>query len=122
MISYLGYKVLHLAGVFLLLLSLGGTAVLGSVLPEKRETWRRLLSIAHGLGILLLLIAGFGLLARLGASWPWQGWILLKLLLWVLLGALPVAARRLPDLAIPLWWVAFAAALAAGWLAVYKPF
>jgi hypothetical protein len=122
MISYLGYKVLHLAGVFLLLLSLGGTAVLGSVSPERQSSWRRQLSIAHGLGLLLLLIAGFGLLARLGASWPWQGWLILKLLLWAFLGASPAVARRFPDLALPLWWAAFAAALAAAGLAVYKPF
>jgi hypothetical protein len=121
MISYFGYKVLHLAGVFLLLLSLGGLLVDRTVATAGTE-WKRRLSILNGIGLILVLIAGFGLLARLGVPWPWQGWVFAKMVIWVLFGGLIVLVKRLRSGVSILWWVAFAAAVLAAYFANYKPF
>ena len=43
----------------------------------------------HGAGLLLSFIAGFGLMARAGFSFT-SGWIYIKLLVWLILGAYPV--------------------------------
>lgn len=121
MISYFGYKVLHLAGVFLLLLSLGGLLVDRTVSAAGTK-WKRRLSILNGIGLILVLIAGFGLLARLGVSWPWQGWVFAKLLIWVLFGGLIALVKRLRTGVDSLWWIALAAAVLAAYFANYKPF
>ena len=55
--SLAAYKVLHLLGAFLVLAALGAALAGGS---------RKGSGIAHGIGLLLLLVAGFGALARLG--------------------------------------------------------
>ncbi len=117
---YLTYKLLHLLGVFLTLVALGGMASRAGS-SGGRSGADRLAGALHGIGLLIVLVAGFGLLARLGVPWPWPLWIWLKLGVWSLLGAAVVVIRRalLPGyvalIALPLL-----AALAAS-LALYKP-
>ena len=117
MIPYHAYKLLHLVGVFLLLISLGGQLV-----HKDLGDWRKYLKISHGIGLLLILIAGFGLLARLGIAWPWPLWIHLKILVWVVLGLTPILLRSLPTSGKGLWWVVLALVAFAAYLANFKPF
>lgn len=121
MITELGYKVLHLSGVFLALLSLGSLIVIGAV-GGRALKWRGMFSALNGIGLLLIIIAGFGLLARLGMSWPWQGWVFVKMLIWLFFGASLTLADRLKQRALFLWWAALAAAVCAAYLGVFKPF
>lgn len=121
MITELGYKVLHLSGVFLVLLSLGSLIAIGA-LGDSAARWKRLFSALNGIGLLLIVVAGFGLLARLGASWPWQGWVFVKLLIWLFFGASLTLVDRLKERALVLWWAALAAAICAAYLGVFKPF
>jgi hypothetical protein len=118
--GYLTYKLLHLLGAFLTLAALG--AIVSRVgAPGGRSAADRMAVVLHGFGLLILLVAGFGLLARVGISWPWPAWIWLKLGVWALLGGAVVAVRRarlsrhVALVALPLL-----AALAA-YLAIYKP-
>lgn len=87
------YKLLHLVSVMVVFASLGGLCFVAS---EKR----RLLVALHGVGMLALLVAGFGLLAKLGFV---QGglplWAAVKLGIWVALGVVPVLMRKLPSFA-----------------------
>ena len=112
--SYAFYKWLHLAGMALAVMSLAAMA--------WRAEARRLLSIAHGVGLLVAFVAGFGLLARLGISWPWPGWVLVKLVLWIAVGGLGVLFKRKPELSTPLFWGVWVIFAVAAWLAAYKPF
>lgn len=116
------YKVLHLAGVMLAFTALGGQlfyVLNGGDKPSA--TGRGLLAATHGLGVVLLLVAGFGMHAKLQIQ-GFPGWFLAKLVLWLLLAAFLALPWRLPHLAKPLWGVALALGVAAAWLGVYKPF
>lgn len=114
------YKTLHLAGVIGLFLGLGGLAVVGRVPEAERGAARKPFVILHGVSLLILLVAGFGLLAKLGVGMP--GWVHPKLLLWLFLGGITVLFKRRPERG-PLWaWVAGLLGVVAAVFGVYKPF
>jgi hypothetical protein len=115
------YKNIHLLGVFMVLVALGGAMLYGMVSEGKELGWRKVVSITHGLGLLLVIVAGFGMLARLGISWPWPGWVWGKVAIWVLLGALIAPARRSAGAAKGLWWIVILLAAVAAYLAIHKP-
>ncbi len=79
------YLIIHLTGISLLALGIGGMMAGG----EKRKTFAML----QGLGLLVMLVSGFGLLAKLGLGFP--HFAMVKTALWLLLGALPVIFRKL---------------------------
>lgn len=120
MISYQAYKILHLVGVFMVLLSLGGLVVLRGTGQEKSSPWWRLGAATNGIGLLLSLVAGFGLVARLGVGWP--GWVLVKILIWLVLGGMVAVLGRAPESGRAVWWTALVLAAAAAYLANIKPF
>lgn len=104
-------KTLHLAGVIGLFTSLGATLLGGS---GKKGA-----SILHGISLLFILLIGFAMLKKppLGQSW----WMI-KLGLWLFLGAAPVLAKRkvLPSCVVLV--LCIAAAVTAAWLGLRKPF
>lgn len=117
--SYSFFMILHFIGVFMVLMSLGGLIVLG-VVEDSR--WRKLAGMTNGIGLVVILIGGFGLLGQLQLGWPWPGWILGKMLIWLLFAVLMVLARRASRLGIALWWGALLLAAVAAALANLKPF
>lgn len=122
MISYSAYKVLHLLGVFLILIAFGGQIVFSAVAAESGRQWRKLAGLTGGAGLFIALLAGFGLIARLGVPWPWPGWIFGKLFIWVILGMLTALVNRKPELGRLFWWLVVLLAFSAACLAVFKPF
>lgn len=120
------YEIVHILGIALTMLAFGGVVMHA----RAGGTWKgahgeRALRVAHHLGLFLILLGGFGMLARIGvakggiASFP--GWLWAKLALLVLLGGTVRLPYRRPALA----WAAFTAtalvAAMAAWLALYKP-
>ena len=81
----LTYKIIHLTGISVLALGVGGMMAGG----EKRKTF----AILQGIGLLVMLVSGFGLLAKLGLGYP--HFAIVKTVLWLLIGALPVIFRKL---------------------------
>ena len=59
---------------------------------------RKVLSMAHGIALLVVFVAGFGLMARLGIMSGWPTWIYVKIALWLVLGGAVVLVRRTPEL------------------------
>ena len=80
---------------------------------------RKKIFIFHGLSSLFLLVAGFGLMAKIGLhSFP--PWILGKLLCWVIMaGVAPFLALRFPNL-YAFWTAVMLAAFMAFYLATNK--
>ena len=79
------YLIIHLTGISLLALGVGGMLAGG----EKRKTFAML----QGIGLRVMLVSGFGLLAKLGLGIP--HFAIVKIVLWCLIGALPVLFRKL---------------------------
>lgn len=119
---YVAYKLLHYAGLFLLFTSLGGLCAvrLGQGQGAEGERWLKLL---HGMALLMAIVAGFGMLARLGQASPatWPAWAWLKLALWAALGAAPVLIKRAERLAGLLLVLLPLLGLFGALLVLYKP-
>lgn len=119
--SYGFYKVLHLLGVLGVFVSLGGLILHARSDGSKKFKGRRLAMITHGLGLVLIFVAGFGLMARIGIVTDWPLWIYLKVTIWFLLGLGIAIIPRKPTWAPSLWFVILALGATAAWLANYKP-
>ena len=124
MVSYEAYKLIHIFGILLLIFSLGGLclqATDGRAGPSGRG--RKLLGFTHGAAVLLILVAGFGLLARLsishGVAWP--RWVWGKVGIWVFLGVTPFVIRKSVTLTRSLWLGVPILGAVAAYLAIYKP-
>jgi hypothetical protein len=121
---YAVYKLMHFLGIFMLITALAATSM--HVLRGGSRTdnpYRRVLGAAHGIAAALILTGGFGMLARLGVMHgALPNWIYVKLAIWVTLAAATVVAylgRRYAGgllIAVPML------AIAAGAVALYKPF
>lgn len=114
--TYQFYKVLHLVGVILAFLSLGG---LVAAARSGHTESRRIAGATHGIALLLILVSGFGILAKLGLGFP--PWVLIKALIWVALGGAIVLIRRRPQSATLWWWLLPLLGAAAAYLGIYKP-
>ncbi len=107
----------------MIFLSLGGVATSAINGLGKSHQWRRPLAATHGIGLLLSLVGGFGLLARLGMPHDGlPGWIIAKLGIWVIFAALLGVMIRKPNLAKRLWLLIIILGGLAAFLAGYKPF
>ncbi|MGH8056713.1 MAG: hypothetical protein ACREOH_05675 [Candidatus Entotheonellia bacterium] len=122
MLSYLVYKNMHLIGVFMILVSLGGFILQRIQGSTQAFSWRKAVAITHGVGMALALLGGFGMLARLGIHWPWPGWIIGKVGIWLVFGALLAVTSRTSIPATSLWWTTIVLAGLAAYLALHKPF
>lgn len=123
--SYAAYKIVHLLGIFALLVALAGMAssAAGGQTKEESPSYKPLL-LLHGLGALVALTGGFGLLARLNLEpgFPFPGWIWGKLVLWTVLGGLVALPYRKRTLARPILFLLPVLGFLGAFLAVYKPF
>jgi hypothetical protein len=108
------YRLLHVAGVMMLFLGIGG------ILATEPGKGPKLFPILHGLGLLVMLVAGIGVVHK--QPYEWHPWVLAKIACWIVLGALPVLVKRgvLPRLAALV--LALAIGATAAWLALQKPF
>lgn len=117
--SNLTYTILHVFGMSLAFLAIGALAA-RALDGGGGERSRKLATASHGIGLLVILISGFGLLAKLQIGFP--AWVWVKILIWLIVGALPVLIRRMPQRAAVLWFLVPVLVLIAGSLALYKPF
>lgn len=123
MISYAIYKIIHLVGVLMVFLALGGVATNAINGGIKNHSWRIPIAITHGVGLLLSLIGGFGLLARLGiVHGGLPGWVMAKLGIWILFAALIGVVSRKPNWSKPIWPLIIVLGATAAYLAGSKPF
>ncbi|MGH1344765.1 MAG: hypothetical protein ACRBN8_24610 [Nannocystales bacterium] len=117
------YKVLHLLAILVLFTAMGGLAMVtlrGGTDAELKAA-RKPLIILHGVALLVIFVAGFGLMAKLGMMQSgWPKWIFGKLAVWLLLGGAAALLKRPMGTA---WYLVLPVIGGIGaWLAVYKPF
>lgn len=118
------YWYLHILGIALLILSIGGVALHAMSGGTKQSSGGRGVAAAsHGLGLVLILVAGFGMLARLDLmAGGLPGWAWVKLVIWFAIGGLFMVPYRKPELSKLVWFGAAALMLAAAYLGHAKPF
>lgn len=119
MIPHTFYKLIHFVGILMIFLAYGGLIVRSIYAPSDQQL-RRLGAITSGIGLVLVLLGGFGLQARLDIGWP--GWFVVKILIWALLGGMIVLINRKPEFSQYLWWGILVLGALASMLAVLKPF
>ena len=100
-------------------LSLGAAIARARFAPEDKSI-KKWVSITHGVSMLVILVAGFGLLARLGLSLP--GWAIAKLVIWLAFGGWIAVINRKNEATALHWVVLSILGIAATLLAIYKPF
>lgn len=119
--SYEFYKIVHLIGIVLVLTGLTGLLTVkmsGGVLEGASK---KLVFMAHGIGLVLVLVSGFGLLARLGLAQAMPGWVFGKLAIWLIFGGSIALLKRKSQIGAPLYFLLLAIFTVASYLAVVKP-
>lgn len=112
------YKLLHLAGVMMVFLGFGGLIVRG-MLDQHNTGLRKLGAITSGIGLLLLLVSGFGMVARYGFNYT-DLWLIIKYGIWLALGCATVLVNRRPEIGIGMWWGVLVLGIVAAVVGVYK--
>lgn len=110
------YKFIHLAGV------MGLFTVIGTLVAARKENWARSTSILHGISLLLVLLGGFGLVAKMYNNDFSQGWIMAKIVIWFLFGALLPLAKRKVLPSTTLITIALILGVLSAYLGIFKPF
>jgi uncharacterized membrane protein SirB2 len=82
------YKLLHLTGLIFLFTGIGGFLALN----KENVRHGKFAVYLHGVGLVLLLVSGFGLVAKLQIGFPW--WIIVKVVVWLFIGGALALAKR----------------------------
>jgi hypothetical protein len=118
------YEIIHVIGIAMLFVAIGGVAIHAANGGSKaNSSTRGFVTGLFGGGAFLILLGGFGMMARLGLV---RGipphWLIVKICIWLLLSAIVLVPYRKPALAKPFAMLLPLLAGVAVWMAVYKPF
>ena len=95
-----------------------GALLARSLVGSDDQTVRKLGSITSGIGLFLVLLAGFGMIAKLDHSYS-APWLIVKIVIWVVLGGIISLINRKPSLAKPLWWIILGLGILAATMVYY---
>jgi len=112
--NYETYRFIHFAGIFILLFAFG------SLFASDKST--KGAAIGHGIGLLLILLGGFGMQAKMkdlyqavyGSGFPMA--MIIKLVIWLVFGGCMVLAKRRIVNGVAAWVIILALAFASMWL------
>ncbi|MFN7727849.1 MAG: hypothetical protein ACK5P7_01700 [Bdellovibrio sp.] len=120
--SYAFYKIMHIVGLAFLLVGLGSMLILSLTGQMQNKKAKTLTFACHGIGLLIMFVAGFGLAARLGLTTGFPNWMLAKIGIWIVLGLAISVIKRRPQWTFASLIVIVGLVGTASWLAVMKPF
>jgi hypothetical protein len=107
--------VMHLVGIFMVFLALGG-AVIRSCIKDETDELKRMVGLTFGLGMLMTLIGGACLMVfREYAKGGMPGWLVAKMVLWLIFAAIFSLIIRRPVISKTLW----AGVIVLGGIAVF---
>jgi hypothetical protein len=114
------YQILHVTGIIMLFMGYGALLA-RSLAGSDSAPVRKLGSMTSGIGLLLILIAGFGMISKLGHSFT-APWLIAKMVIWLALGGVIVLINRKPELAKALWWSILGLGIIAAAMVYYVRF
>jgi len=112
------YLILHFVGILMVFMAFGSMIARSALQPDN-VSWRKFGSILSGIGLVLILLGGFGMLARLNLGFP--GWAIIKTVIWVALGAMTAIINKKPQAAKPLWFITLILGILAVLTVTFKP-
>lgn len=117
------YEIIHVIGIAMLFLSIGGVAIHAANGGTQANTsTRKFVAGLFGTGSFLILLGGFGMMARLHLVYEIPPhWLKVKMLIWLVLSGIVLLPYRKPALAKPFAMLLPLLAGVAVWMAVYKP-
>ena len=104
LIDYNAYKLVHILGII--------TLFMGFAYGMK--SWSKGAAIAHGVGLLLIIISGMGMVGKNFAPW-----VFIKIAIWLALGGALVLVKRKLVPAFAAWLILLVLAAAATWTVLY---
>jgi len=104
-------KLLHIAGVLCLFTSLGATLL--------AKSGSKTASMLHGIALILILLAGFAILKKPPMD---HYWWMVKIVLWLFLGAAPAIAKRTSIPTIVVLLLSIGVGIFAAYLGRVQPF
>ncbi len=110
MIKFQIYELIHFIGIFTVLFAFG------SLFSEKG--YNKKAAIGHGVGLLLILLGGFGMAAVMKVGFP--TWLILKLVVWVCFGGAIVLAKREVLKGLGAWIFILGLAAVAAFIGIHK--
>lgn len=114
------YYFLHILGALMLFTAYGLLIARAALAPESPRL-RKLGAIVSGVALVVILVGGFGLLARVYDN-QWQGWVIVKTVVWVLLGGMMALINRQPKLSMLWFWLVIGLGALNVSMAYFKPF
>ena len=106
-------KTIHLAG------ALGVFTAIGAIFLGASDQHKKAASMLHGISLVLLLLLGFAMLKKPPMD---QQWWMVKVVIWLFLGAAPALAKRKVLPAPALLGICLAGGVIAAYLGLAKPF
>jgi uncharacterized membrane protein SirB2 len=119
--NYITLLILHLIGAFCVIFALGGNLVQAINKGEKKHHFHKVLGITHGVGLLLLFVVGFLLIAR-GGYVPIPIWIWIKIAIWGFYAIVSSLAFKKQSQSPILWFLTLLFFIFVIILAKTKPF
>jgi hypothetical protein len=116
------YRIFHILGFLMVFAGLCGLWGLYSAGQAPAKNARVALALIHGLGMALVLVTGFGRLAQLGIMASLPGWVIAKIVIWLILGGSMTLAKRRSQWGIQLVVLWLVLGATAAYLALLKPF
>lgn len=120
--SYEFYKIIHFIGIALVLTGLAGMLTVKMSGAALEGSTKRLVFLGHGVGLLFVLVSGFGLLARLNMAQSMPGWVYGKIAIWLILGGIAALLKRKGHIGTPLYFLLIGIFGIGAYFAVTKPF
>ena len=120
MFSYQFYKFFHIAGITLMVGGLFTVLTLFFQNPNPEGKIRSLGFMLHGIGLMLILISGFGMAARLGIATGLPEWVYVKIGIWICLGGVIALIKRKAEKMRMIAAIIFGLIFAAAYVAIFK--
>ena len=114
------YQILHITGIMLLFLGCGALLA-RSLSGSSNARLKKLGSTTSGIGLLLILVAGFALISKQGHSFT-DIWLIVKLAIWLDIAVLISFINRKPAAAAWLWWALLGLGALAAVMVYVRPF